>query len=232
MIRPFGMKTILMMALFATVTKGLGVWKYDTGKGILYGLKVVKDVALERSNSNFNWLQYLMVSKHPQYNNKRSLVQFQSLPSSCPVSKIKSAKMYLYYVHSHKASWHSIRYSPFIPRYMHVHLVKKYWSESQATTSKRYSGANWSTHWLGLDDTDAEAIPQDWNPVTIFPVRPRGFVEFDITPAVIKWRSGVPNHGLVIRATNELELGRDVRFYSNAYGDSSKHAFVHVFCAP
>ncbi|XP_078371252.1 uncharacterized protein LOC144654885 [Oculina patagonica] len=230
MMHMIGVGTFLLMALLAPVTQG--VTTYDTGKGILYALKVVKDVTLESSTTNYNSLPHLHASKHPQYPNKRSLVQFEDLPSACPLIKIQSAKMYLYYVYAHKPSWHPIATTPFIPRNMQTHLVKKYWSETQATSSKRYSSATWSTQWLGLDGTDAEAVPQDWNPVTIYPARPRGFVEFDITPAAKAWRSGAPNYGLVIRAVNELETGRGIRFYSNAYSDASKHAYVLVLCAP
>ena len=223
-----GLAAILLMALLAPVTHG--VTTYNTGAGILYTLKVVKDVALERPTTNYNSLIYLMVSKHPQFPNKRSLVQFENLPTTCLASKIKSAKMYVYYKYAHKASWHSIYQTPFIPRYMHAHLVKKYWVESQATSTKRYSSASWSAQWLALDGTDAELVPQDWNPVTIYPLRPEGFVEFDVTSAARKWRSGVPNYGLVIRAVNELQAGRGIRFYSNQFSDSSKHAFVRVLC--
>ena len=225
-----GAEVILVMALLAPITQG--VTTYNTGKGILYRLRVLQDVTLESSTRNFNSLPYLIASKHPGYPNKRSLVQFENLPTACPASKIKSAKMYLYYVYAHKASFHSITRTPFVPRYLQVHLVKKYWRQIQATSTKRHSRADWSTPWLGLDDTDAEAIPQDWNPVTIFPQRPHGFVEFDITPAAIKWRSGITNYGLVVRAVNELEPGRGIRFYSNAYSDASKHAYVQVLCAP
>ncbi|XP_078371244.1 uncharacterized protein LOC144654881 [Oculina patagonica] len=226
------MQAFMLMALLVPVTQG--VTTYNTGKGTLYTLKVVQDVALERSNSNMNWLQYLLVSKHPQFANKRSLVQFENLPSACELIKIKSAKMYLYYVYAHKPSWHPITTTPYIPRYMQAHLVKKSWVESQATSTKRSSSANWSSPWLGLDGTDAEAIPQDWNPVTIFP-HPGSFsrfVEFDITPAAKAWRSGVPNNGLIIRAVNELEPGRGIRFASDTYSDASKRAFVRVLCAP
>ncbi|XP_078371247.1 uncharacterized protein LOC144654884 [Oculina patagonica] len=232
MMHMIGVGPFLLMALLAPVTQG--VTTYDTGNGILYTLSVERDVALESSTTNYNYLEFLLVSKHPQYPNKRSLVQFENLPSACPSSKIQSAKMYLYYVYAHKASWHSITYSPFIPRYMQVHLVKKSWEESQATSTKRSSSANWSSPWLGLDGTDAEAIPQDWNPVTIFP-HPGSFsrfVEFDITPAAKAWRSGVPNNGLVIRAVNELEPGRGIRFASNANKDKNLHAFARVLCAP
>ena len=113
---------------------------------------------------------------------------------------------------------------------MQAHLVKKYWVESQVTSTKCYSNASWSAQWLALDGSDAEPEPQDWNPVTIHPLRPQGFVEFDVTSAVRKWRSGVANFGLVIRAVNELQAGRGIRFYSSRYSDASKHAHVKVLC--
>lgn len=223
-----GVAAILLMAVLAPVTHGVTV--YNTGAGILYTLKVVQDVSLERSTTNYNYLIYLLVSKHPDYPNKRSLVQFENLPTTCALPHIKSAKMYLYYKYAHKASFHSIYKSPFIPRYMYAHLVKKSWSESQATNTKRYSNQFWSAPWLALDGRDAELEPQDWNPVTIYPLRPEGFVEFDVTSAITKWRSGVPNYGLVIRALNELQPGRGIRFYSNRFSQSSKHAFIRVLC--
>ena len=110
-----------------------------------------------------------------------------------------------------------------------MYLVKKPWDESQTTSTMRLRGVPWSSSWLALDGTDAEATPQRGT-VTIFPYRPKGFVQFDVTNAVKDWSSGVPNNGLVIRATNELHPGRDTRFSSNANSDTSKHAFVLVRC--
>ena len=216
------------VALLAPQSQGLG--SYDTGAGLLYRLDVVKDVCLERPTTNFNYLQWLIVAKHPGYPNKRSLIQFENLPHSCSAAQIRSAKMYLYYVYSHKASWHSIKTTPFIPRYLEVRLVKKYWREAEATSLYRYGRYSWSSQWLSLDGRDAKASPQR-GIVTIFPNRPRGFVEFDIIDAVTSWRSVTPNYGLLIRATNELARGRDIRFASNRYSDKSKHAFVKVLCA-
>ena len=60
--------------------------------------------------------------------------------------------------------------------------------------------------------------------------RPSGFVEIDITRAMRNWQRGDPNYGVVLLATNERDAGRDIRFYSNASGDSKKHAFVNVLC--
>ena len=138
--------------------------------------------------------------------------------------------MYLYYEYSHKPSFDSVKSVPFIPRHLQVHLVKKPWVESQTTSTMRLPGNPWSSRWLALDGTDAEATPQQGT-VTIFPHRPKGFVEFDVTNAVKAWSSGVPNNGLVILATNELDPGRDTRFASNANMDSSTHAFVLVRCS-
>jgi len=75
-----GVVTVLMVALFIPVAEGVAI--YNTGKGKVYKLGVTQDVTLERSYSNYNWLKYLLVSKHPQYPNKRSLVQFENLPRS------------------------------------------------------------------------------------------------------------------------------------------------------
>lgn len=105
---------IMVVALAATGT----TWK--TGRGTVYMLRVTQDVSLERATRNYNWLPYLMVSKHPDFPNKRTLVQFENVPRSCSSSKILSAKMYLYYVYAHKPSWHSIHKTPFVPRYLQV----------------------------------------------------------------------------------------------------------------
>ena len=218
---------LVMIALLASSSEGVKM--YYTGEGIEYRLDVTQDVTLERGSTNFNYLQYLIVAKHPGWPNKRSLVQFEDLPSTCHASHIYSAKMYLYYEYAHKASSYSVREVPFIPRYLKTYLVKKPWIEYQTTSTWRLSGIRWSSAWLGLDGTDAEATPQ-WGTVTISSDSRKGFVEFDVTNAVKSWSVGVPNNGLVIRATNELDRGRDIRFASNALSDSSKHAYIQVRC--
>ena len=219
---------LLMAVLVTPPVRGVKI--FDTGADKVYKLNLTQDVTLERGSQNFNSLEYLIVSKIPMYPNKRSLVQFEDLPSSCPSKNVTSAKMYLYYIYSHKPSFMSAKRVPFIPRYLQVHLVKKPWDESQATSTMRLRGIPWSSPWLALDGTDAEATPQQGT-VTMFPYRPSGFVEFDVTDAVTDWSSGVPNNGLLIRATNELVLGRSNRFASNGNSDTSKHAYVLVHCS-
>ena len=109
---------LFMVALLVPSTQS--VIRHDTGKGILYVLGVTQDVWLE-SGSNYNSYEYLIVSKHPGYPNKRSLVQFDDLPSNCSSSQMQSAYMYLYYLYAHKVN----NLTPYIPRYLEVHLVKK-----------------------------------------------------------------------------------------------------------
>ena len=106
--------------------------------------------------------------------------------------------------------------------------MKKSWNEAQATSLKRYNGANWSQTLLDLTGNDAG--PDAIDTTTVFTYRPPGFIQFDVTDAVKNWRNGDGNYGVLLRATNELDPGRGIRFYSNAHSDSDKHAFIHVLC--
>ena len=217
----------LAIAIILLVITDSSLAQVDTGAGTVYTLKIVEDVCLERPTSNFNYLQWLIVGFHAQYPKKRSLLKFQDLPASC--GTVNYAMMYLYYAYSHKASWQSVYTSPFISRTIQAHRVLKPWKESQATSSvSQLNSPNWASGWLGLDDTDANDCPT--GEVTIHATTPHGFVEIEVTTAVKDWKNGKPNYGLVIWATNEDQNGRDTRFYSNAYTDSSKHAFIRVNC--
>lgn len=144
--------------------------------------------------------------------NRRSLVAFENLPNTCRV--IKSAKMYLYYLNVPRSAFQSISDAPFIPRYLQVDQVKKHWNETQATSRRQFLGVglaqfyrnDWQTEYLGLDGTDADPLPQGVS-VPIFPFRPAGWVEFDITREVVSWKGGSANHGLLIRDVYESRGG-------------------------
>lgn len=198
----------------------------DVGAGTLYKLKVVEDVFLERSTSNFNSYQWLIVGAHIQYPKKRSLLRFEDIPSNC--TNVNHAMMYLYYHYSHKASWQSVNQAPFITRTVQAHRVLKSWKETQATSTRRNSAALWHQQYLGLDDTDANDCPTGHT--TIYAGRPSGFVEIEVTSAVRDWMAGKPNYGLLIWATNEDQNGRDTRFYSKSHSDSSKHPYIWINC--
>ena len=191
---------------------------------VMYKLKAVKDVLLERGHTNFDHLDFLIVGKHPEYPNKRSLIQFED-PIIESGQEIDWAKMYLYFWYGHKASWHTVYYTKYIPRTLQVHQVKKDWVEEEATSVLRRTGVAWSKQYLALDGIDADPRPLD--AVTIYTDRPEGYVEFDVTGAVRNWVNGEPNHGLVVWATNETEEGRDLRFYGRK---GKEQPFIQVLC--
>ena len=195
------------------------------GQGDVYGLKVIADVWLEGSY-NKNGYRWLLVGAHAGYRKKRSLLRFENIPSACKT--VNYAMMYIYYSYSHKASWQSVTQAPFISRTIQAHRVLKSWNETQATQYKRDSSNKWTTPYLGLDDTDANDCPTGHT--TIHTYRPSGFVEIEVTSAVQDWKAGKPNYGLLIWATNEDINGRDTRFFSRSYTDSSKHPYMLINC--
>ena len=188
-------------------------------------LKVVKDVTLERGSTNFNYLKFLLVGQHPGYPNKRSLLQFTNVPYSC--RQVISARLYLYFVYAHKASFMSSAQVPTFSRTVVAHQVFKSWSESEATSTKRFRHVYWSRKLLGLGN-DASSSPAGPG-VVVNPSR-RGWYSLGVTRAVSNWRNGAPNYGLLIRATNEYRLGRDFRFASNADPNRARHAYIQVIC--
>ena len=180
--------------------------------GKTYLLNATRDICLEKGSTNFNYLDYVIIGKHPDYQKKRSLLQFEDIPGDC--TDVISAKMYLWYWYSHKASWQSNEQAPHLTHTFNVHQIKKEWSETQATSTYRRSGIAWSQPYLGLDGTDAYSNSLD---SVFFPNPPpttNRWIEFDITGAAKNWKAGLPNYGVVIWSTKENENGRDVRFYS------------------
>ena len=190
-------------------------------------LRVTQDVSIENS-WNYNFLQYLLVGTHRGWPLKRSLIQFQPLQvRGC--TRVKKATMYLYYAYAHKASFMTEAQVPPISRTIVAHQVLKSWLESQATKTRRYNGANWAQPWLKLG-TDALTAPTSCGVIITPYATNSGFVAIDVTSAVRNWKSGHPNYGFLIRATNEHELGRDFRFYSNAEKNKARHAYISVTC--
>ena len=111
--RPW-IKNVSCLSSLFTIPAIRGLSTHNLGGGTLYRLGATQSVAIESPWNNHNTLPFLLVSKHPQYPNKRSLVQFENLPSACPSTKVKAAKMYLYFRYAHKASWHSVAQTPYI----------------------------------------------------------------------------------------------------------------------
>ena len=221
------MKLVAFLAVCILLSFGEIFGQTDLGPGIaVYNLKVVEDVTLERGTSNFNYLEFLIVGFHPGYPKKRSLLRFEDVPSGC--KSVNQAMMYIYYVYSHKPSFYTVDQAPFITRTIRAHRVLKSWNETEATSTRRDSYNNWDTPWLGLNNIDATTCPT--GQTTIYADRPSGFVQIEVTSAVKAWKSGSPNYGVVIWATNENKAGRDTRFASNADSDSSRHAYIILNC--
>ena len=196
----------------------------DTGNGYIYKLEATQDVYIHDS-SNYNFYDFLIVAKHPGYPKKRKLLQFQDLPSTC--KQIKWAKMYIYYWYSHKPSSMTEQQVPSIARTLQVHQIKKQWSETQATSINRQSDIPWTSPFLALNGSDAASDIQD--NVILRPNQPgRVYIEFNITEASLNWKSGEPNYGVLVWATNENEKGRDIRFFSRER--TTGKPYVNVLC--
>ena len=131
-------------------------------------------------------------------------------------------------MYSHKVSLYTVDQAPFITRTIRAHRVLKSWKEAQATRTKRDHYNNWHTEWLILNNIDATSSYT--GQATIYASRPSGFVEIEVTSAVKAWKSGSPNYGVVIWATNENVAGRDTRFASNADSNPSRHAYIILNC--
>ena len=196
----------------------------DPSPFLVMSFQATKDVWLENDYSR-SYYDFLILAKHPEYPKKRSLLQFEDIPSDC--TNVISAKMYLWYWYSHKASWQSNEQAPYLNHTFNVHQIKKEWSETQATRTHRMSGIAWSQPYLALDGTDAYSNSLD---SVFFPNPPpttNRWIEFDITEAAQNWKAGEPNYGVVIWATNEDEDGRDVRFYSRERSTNRPYLKVH-----
>ena len=210
---------------------------YNHGNGIVHRLNVVQDVTLELRR-NLNYFKELLVARLTYWPLKRSLVQFENLKSSCPAHKIRFAKMYLYFTAAHKASFLSVYQQPYLINTFQVHRVLKPWDERQATIAYRKRGLRWQSVLLNIGK-DAEAQPQcgcflgqppTCFPTTLYPGRPRGFMEFDVTKALRDWRKGKPNYGLLLKTANEKLNGRDLRFASKTWKNRAWHPHIMVEC--
>ena len=221
------MKLIILTVLVLFATEySQALIENNFGNGILYRMNATDDVFVYDSR-NQDHFDFLIVGNHPGYPLKRTLVKFENIPYAC--KSIQWAKMYLYFWYSHKASFRSDQSVPYIPRPLQVNQIRKYWNENTATRDNRQPNIKWNVPYLGLDGSDTVAKVLDV--VTVYTGRPAGYMEFDITHAAKNWRSGQPNYGVVISATNEQKLGREARFYSRERGNDWRvHPMMSVLC--
>lgn len=78
----------VFLPLLSLFTLASGYSCTDQGQGVsTCRLDVVQDVSLESATTNYDYLDYLIIGRHPGYPLKRSLLQFEDLQasSSCTV---------------------------------------------------------------------------------------------------------------------------------------------------
>ena len=218
---------IITILLLAAIGLAAAVTITDTGNGKIYTLSATQDASLEDATTTFGNDGFLNVGLHPDHKKERFLIQFEDLPNSC--ATIRVAKMYVYFKLAYKAAGTSVIDAPYIMRDLEVRRVKKSWSESEVTSQYRDLSNldEWSGHYLELENSDASILVQDT--VTIVTKRPAGYIEFDVTKAMIKWKIE-PNYGLIVRATNEDTDGRELQFFSRDVPNDEYRPFVNVLC--
>ena len=203
---------------------GAGV---DVGNGIVYKAPANADTFLH-AGQNQNFRDILIVSFHLGFPKKRILIKFDTsdVPTTC---QVVHAKMYIHFLYAHKASYQTVQQAPYLSRPLQVHQMKRQWLESVATSTYRLPGFQWSQPNAALG-VDFSYYVEDT--VTMVAIRPRGYVEFDVTNAMKKWLNGEPNYGLMIWDPTETIPGRDIRFYSREHQEANYRPFMNVLCAP
>ena len=117
------MERYIAIISIGAVLVGLAYAQTDYGNGVLYREYATADSFLERQGNNYNFYDFLIVSKHLSYPKKRSLVQFDvsDIPSTCNVT---FAQMYLNFWYAHKASFQSVQQAPYLSRQLQVRQIK------------------------------------------------------------------------------------------------------------
>lgn len=188
-------------------------------------LEAVADTWLEGSYQRDGY-NFVVVAKHPGYDLKRTIMKFEDFPSS-QCSQVVRAHMYVSYWYAHKDSGSTIYQVPFISRPIQVRQLLRHWDEKEATSIQATSTTEWNVKYVGFDGVDADIGVNDVQ--TVHNERPRGFLEWDITLAAENWSHGDANHGVILSASNELAVGRDIRLYSRE-NEQNLRPYMTVVC--
>ena len=86
--------------------------------------------------------------------------------------------MYIYFKYAHKPSSYSLDDAPQVKHEAQLHTVLLPWDEAEATSSYRLSGVAWSTQYLALDGTDADAAVISSNTMQL--AQPARLMAFDV----------------------------------------------------
>ena len=205
----------------------------DQGFGNLHILSAVKDTFVERAGKNWDKASFghLIVGHLIHYPVKRTLIQFEDLPSSCPVDKIVWARFFMHFVYAHRASFRSVRSQPWIDYTIHVHRIKRGWYEHSTTPENRCNTCeNRSWYKLRLE-LGRDAVPEpECIKTVIRSGQPGGRIGFDITGAMKEWASGQKNNGVLVKVDREDLSGRGLRFYDRHHKDVNMRPYAQVLC--
>lgn len=212
-----------VLAILSTVTLIVAAIITTSNASQPYYFDAIKDVTLSGTASR-NGDDNLAVGYYSQAivtPRKRLLIQFDvsTIPTGCI---LESATMQLYYKGAvpSTAVTHQIK----------VHIIKKPWVESQATSTHRTSGQRWGTNYVGTDGIDA--FQQHIDDVQISTSVAGGYMNFDIKTAVSAWRSfPTSNHGLLLKSENEPPSSNAegiIQFYTRA--NPNKKPRLEVIC--
>jgi len=205
----------------------------DEGYGNTHTLATVQDTFVERFGRAWDRPSFgtLIVGHVGGFDVKRILIQFENLPSSCPVNKIVWARFFMHFVTSPRVSGRPVAQQPWIDYTFNVHRIKRFWDE--ATTTPRYrcrscSNRNWYQPRLELG---RDAVPEpECKKTVIRSSEPRGrLIEFDITGAMKAWASGESNYGVLVKVVREHINARDLRFWDR-HQDEKLRPFAQVLC--
>ena len=216
---------VVFLLSFAQVSFSYSCSPVGNGN-MLCRLSITEDVFVYDS-TNQNHYNFLIVGLHPRYPLKRTLLKFEDIPKTC--QKIQTATMYVHYWYAHKASFMSEAQVPWIPRPIEARQVLKSWRETQVTRDVRFSNAPWSQSYLGLHNADTRSSIDDIQ--TVSRSTTRGYIPWSITATAKNWQAGQPNNGILLSASNEDVLGREIRFYSREWAKNVA-PYLEVLCTP
>ncbi|XP_066925492.1 uncharacterized protein [Clytia hemisphaerica] len=214
-----------------------GYTKIDEGRGPLYKLNAIRDTFLERYGVSYDRPSFgqLLIGKHPQYPIKRILIQFETLPRHvCPVGKIEWARIYMYFVRRHRASWYNNQRhrAPWLDYTVHVHRVKRSWEESYARPRYRCRSCSHRAWYKPYLDLGRDAVNEpECKKTTIYSYTPRPtWLAFDVTGSMKAWAEGAPNYGVLMKVSDEKTEGVDLRFWNRHNRNVNLRPHVVVQC--
>jgi len=176
-------------------------------------------------NSNRGKANLLILGKSGSYAHKRSVVRFNlsGLPKG---AKIAAARMRVFV-----AYWHDSKGGKDTPidRTIAVHRMLRAWTEYGITTKNTGAGGPhkyWQASYVALNDFDAAKAPAI---TALWTKGSGGWKDFDITQLVQAWADDpAKNFGVLLRATNETQTGREPRMHSREAGGGNASLGPHV----